>query len=68
LELKEFLLQYGQSIPPFLQVLKNSDRGKVGCNFCGSNKHNIKSCLKFEKRKLKILAGVEPEKKIEKDV
>jgi len=58
-ELKEFLLQCGQSIPPFLQVLKNPEGEKFACNFCGSNEHTIKYCLKFERKKLKTLAGTE---------
>ena len=63
--LKEILIQYGQSVPPFLQVLKDPDSEKTTCNYCGSDKHNINQCLKLERHKLRILAGLEFDEKAE---
>lgn len=59
LDLKDILIQCGQSVPPFLKVIEDKDAQKLVCNYCGSNKHKLKYCLKLERKKLKELAGTE---------
>lgn len=62
-ELKDLLKQYGQTIPPFLEVVKDNNEHKMRCNYCGSNKHYMKHCLKHEKERLQELAGVKSDGK-----
>ena len=56
-ELKEMLVQTGQSVPSFLQVLRDPEGEKMRCNFCGSSQHQAKNCLKLEKDKLRKIVG-----------
>ena len=56
-ELKEMLVQTGQSVPSFLQVLRGPEGEKIRCNYCGSSQHTGNNCLKIEKEKLRKIVG-----------
>ena len=62
IDLKKVLVECSQPVPPFLDVLRDADREKIGCNYCGSDEHNVKNCLMYEWQKLKALAGAELDK------
>jgi len=61
-ELKEMLVQAGQAVPSFLQVLKDPEGERIRCTFCGSNQHKTKNCLKLDQQKLRNIVGYDDEK------
>jgi hypothetical protein len=56
LDLKEFLIEMEEPVPPFLKVLGGKPNEQAGCLYCNQDDHKIKRCKKFEIDRLRGLA------------
>lgn len=56
LDLKDFLIETNEPVPPFLKALGTQNDDKIVCLYCHSEDHKMKRCKKFESDRLRGLA------------